>query len=61
VKTNGNSVSGAGGNGVGPSEPDASKLARLIAVYAPHDADQEYRQTASRHSTLRVTQSEVAA
>ncbi len=30
-------------NGVGPSEPDAAKLARLIAAYAPHDGSFELR------------------
>ena len=31
------------GNGAGPSEPDAAKLARLIAAYAPHDGSFELR------------------
>jgi AraC-like DNA-binding protein len=31
------------GKGAGPSEPDAAKLARLIAAYAPHDGTFELR------------------
>ena len=31
------------GKGAGPSEPDAAKLARLIAAYAPHDGSFELR------------------
>jgi hypothetical protein len=31
------------GNGAGPSEPDAAKLARFIAAYAPHDGSFELR------------------
>ncbi len=30
-------------NGAGPSEPDVSKLARLIAAYAPHDGSFDLR------------------
>jgi len=44
VKTNGKVVPlRQAGNGAGPSEPDVTKLARLIAAYAPHDGSFELR------------------
>jgi AraC-like DNA-binding protein len=44
VKSNGKVVSlRQAANGVDQNEPDASKLARLIAAYAPHDGSFELR------------------
>jgi len=44
VKTNGKVVSlQRVANGAGPSEPDLTTLARLIAAYAPHDGSFELR------------------
>ena len=44
MKTNSKVVSlRRAGNGAGPSEPCAAKLARLIAAYAPYDDSFELR------------------
>jgi AraC-like DNA-binding protein len=44
VKTNGKVVSlRRADNGADPSEPDISKLARLLSAYAPHDGSFELR------------------
>ncbi len=44
MKTNGKVVSfRRASNGVDPSEPDMTKLARLLAAYAPHDGSFELR------------------
>ncbi|MGA2201817.1 MAG: AraC family transcriptional regulator [Terriglobales bacterium] len=44
MKTNGKTASSRqAGNGAGPSEPDVTRLARLIAAYAPHDDSFELR------------------
>jgi AraC-like DNA-binding protein len=44
VKSNGRVVAlGRASNGVDPSEPDMTKLARLLAAYAPHDGSFELR------------------
>ena len=48
------------GNGAGPSELDAAKLARLIAAYAPHDGSFELRIPGLHASRFSRTNTECA-